>query len=131
VARVILDASVVIALRSPQDAHAELARLLVLDRDELIIHPVTLAETLVVPARAGIAKEVRERLIDGIGMQVWRPDDDEPVRVAELRAETRVALPDCYVLALAELLGHPLATFDARLAAAATARGVQIAGVGD
>lgn len=122
----ILDASVAIALRTSRDPHAEAARALVLSTAELVIHPVTLAETLVAPARAGVAAEVRDRLVDGMRIGVWAPDADEPLRIAELRAATRVALPDCYVLGLAETTGMPLATFDARLASVARDRGVSV-----
>lgn len=122
----ILDASVVIALRSSRDPHADAARALILGAGELLIHPVTLAEALVVPARAGIAAEVRTRLVDGLGIRVWEPDFDEPLRIAELRAATRVALPDCYVLGLAEATDMSLATFDARLAAEARVRDVVV-----
>lgn len=122
----ILDASVTIALRSSRDPHAEAARALIVDAGDLVIHPVTLAETLVAPARVGIAAEVRDRLVDGLGIRVWEPDSDEPLRIAELRAATRVALPDCYVLGLAETAEMPMATFDARLAAEARTRGVAV-----
>ncbi|MFT4136210.1 type II toxin-antitoxin system VapC family toxin [Microbacterium sp.] len=124
----ILDASVVIALRSEHDRHAGRAAALLARADDLIIHPVTLAECLVVPARAGIADEVRDALVDGLGLRLWTPDEDEPVRVATVRAQTRVALPDCYVLVLAEQLGAPLATFDQGLRSAAAARGVEVVG---
>lgn len=123
----ILDASVAIALRSSRDVHAERARSLVLHAAELVIHPVTLAETLVVPARAGIADLVRARLLEGLGIRLWEPDVDEPLRVAELRAQVGVALPDCYVLALAEQTGLPVASFDKRLVRAAMQRGRAIA----
>lgn len=124
----ILDASVVIALRSGEDIHAERAAALVIGADELVIHPVTLAECLVVPARAGLAAQVREQLLDGLGIRLWLPDADEPVRVATVRAEVRVSLPDCYVLALAEQTRAPLATFNDGLRAAARARGVEVTG---
>lgn len=124
----ILDASVVIALRSARDAHADRATALVLGVDELVLHPVTLAECLVVPARAGLANEVRDQLMDGLGMRLSRPGDDEPLRVAAVRAETGIGLPDCYVLALAEESGSALATFDSALRAAAIARGVDVVG---
>jgi len=126
-ARVILDAGVAIALRSPQDPHAEAARAIVLAAEELVIHPVTLAEALVAPARAGVAARVRDHLIDGLGVVIWDPDAEEPLRVAELRAATRIALPDCYVLQLAEQSGHALASFDHRLLQTARDRGVAIA----
>ena len=122
----ILDASVVIALRSPRDAHAERAARLVLDADRLIVHPVTLAECLVVPARRGVADAVEAALRRDLGVEVWQPADDEPRRVAGLRAAVRIALPDCYPLALAEETGQPLATFDAALAEAAAERGVPV-----
>ncbi|MDT0156103.1 PIN domain-containing protein [Microbacterium sp. ARD32] len=117
-----------IALRSPRDPHAESAASLVVGADELVIHPVTLAEVLVVPARAGLADQVRARLVDGLGIRVSAPDADEPLRIASLRAATRVALPDCYVLGLAAETGSPLATFDAALAAAARGRDVTVVG---
>lgn len=125
----ILDASVAIALRSPQDPHADRARELVLGMRELVIHPVTLAETLVAPARAGVAAVVRAHLIDALGVTVWRSDADEPLRVAELRAATRTPLPDCYVLALAEATGMPLASFDERLVRTAQERGADVRGL--
>lgn len=123
----ILDASVAIALRSPQDAHAAEAVRLVLKADDLVVHPVTLAETLVAPARAGIAAQVRQELLEGLGIRLWHPQMEEPERVATLRAETRAALPDCYPLALAEHLRMPLATFDEPLRNAARSRGIAIA----
>lgn len=122
----ILDASVAIALRSPQDAHAAHAERLVVEADELIIHPVALAECLVAPARAGLLAETHRVLLDDLGIRLWHPDEDEPDRIATLRAESRVALPDCYPLTLAERTGYPLATFDAALRRAARDRGVPV-----
>lgn len=124
----ILDASVLIALRSPRDAHVERAARIVLEADTLVIHPVTLAECLVVPARYGVADATEAALTGDLGVEVWRPGGDEPRRVAELRAAVRIALPDCYPLALAEETGHTLATFDAALAEAAKVRGVVVVG---
>lgn len=124
----IVDASAIIALRSADDPHADRAARLVAGIDELLLHPVTLAECLVVPARAGLARQVRDQLIHGLAMRLHHPDDDEPIRVATVRAQTRIALPDCYVLALAEQTGMPLATFDAGLRAVATSRGVNVVG---
>lgn len=122
----ILDASVAIALRSPSDPHASRAAELILAAEDLVIHPVTLAECLVAPARSGSAGEVRRLLVEGIGIRVWATVDDEPERVADLRAATRSALPDCYPLLLATELGLPLATFDAVLAATARERGIHV-----
>lgn len=122
----ILDASVAIALRSPSDPHASRAAELILAAEDLVIHPVTLAECLVAPARSGSVAEARRLLVEGIGIRVWAPGEDEPERVADVRAAARVALPDCYPLLLAADLGLPLATFDAALAAAARERGLDV-----
>lgn len=122
----ILDASVAIALRSPDDVHARRAAELIVEVEELMIHPVTLAECLVAPARAGVLADARRLLLDGLGIRLWRPDDEEPDRVASLRAASRVALPDCYPLSLAEHTGRPLATFDEALREAAHERGVAV-----
>lgn len=122
----ILDTSVLIALRSPQDPHADRVSALVMDADDLVVHPVTLAESLVAPARAGIAAEVRAQLTEGLGIRLWHPDDDEPERIALLRADSRVALPDCYPLAVAERTGLPLATFDEALRRTAQTRSVSV-----
>lgn len=53
---------------------------------------------------------------------------DEPIRVARVRAETRLKLPHVYVLATAIELDATLATFDKRLADAARERGVEVVG---
>ncbi len=115
----ILDASVAIALRSAEDAHSERAAEIVADTPILTMHPVTLAEVLVAPARVGAAAEARALLVDELGLSVWVPDEEEPERVAILRARTRVSLPDCYPLMLAIETGEPLATFDEALQRAA------------
>ncbi len=122
----ILDASAAIALRSADDPHAPAVARVVIGADELIIHPVTLAESLVVPARAGRTVEALRLLTEEIGIRVESSDSDEPARVADLRAATGIALPDCYPLALAERRADVLVTFDARLAGAARARGITV-----
>lgn len=98
----------------------------VIGADELIIHPITLAESLVIPARPGRALEALRLLTEEIGIRVKSPDSDEPARVADLRAATGIALPDCYPLAMAEQRADDLATFDACLAEAARARGIAV-----
>ncbi|WP_375384369.1 PIN domain-containing protein [uncultured Microbacterium sp.] len=121
-----LDASFVIALRSTSDAHADAADAAFSSmRDERCIHPVTLAEILVDPARHGREGLVRSALVDA-GISLRQPDEDEPIRVAQLRVQTRLALPDCYVLALADRTHAAVASFDARLRAAAAARGLAL-----
>jgi len=126
---ILLDASVVIAHLSAADPH-HVGSFELLDTEaELRLHPVTLAETLVLPAR-----QEREEVVLGalrrIGVEVVPSHSDEPRSVARLRAETGLGLPDCYVLHTAERLGAELATFDARLARVARARGRAVTGIG-
>jgi len=53
------------------------------------------------------------------GITLAGRDDDEPLRLAELRAMTRLKLPDCCVLDAARTNEAKLATFDRPLATAA------------
>ncbi|MGN6125648.1 MAG: type II toxin-antitoxin system VapC family toxin [Humibacter sp.] len=125
---IVLDANVVIAHFAVSDAHAEAALDILDTEEELAIHPVNLAETLVRPAGEGTEEETRRRL-DAIGIGQLLPPVDEPLAVARLRVETRLGLPDCYPLAAALHTGATLATFDARLASAARERGLEVLGV--
>lgn len=122
----VLDASVMIAYFG-NDAHTEAAtELLAADSTAFRMHPVTLAEVLTGPVRHGLEARV-SRAIAELGVEISRPDDDEPSRVAQLRVATALKLPDCYVLALAEQSGSMLASFDDRLRWLARQRGVQLA----
>jgi len=120
---IVLDASVVIAHLSSRHPHHARSFVLLDTEAELALHPVTLAETLVLPAR-----ERREELVLAalrrLGVEQLEPDAAEPQAVARLRAETGLGLPDCYVLHAAERLGAGLATFDERLSSIARERGV-------
>ncbi|MDR0958812.1 MAG: PIN domain-containing protein [Propionibacteriaceae bacterium] len=123
---IVLDASVLIAVLDPHDAHHQRAAAFVTaEQDEgMLIHPLTLAEVLVAPARVGKAAFVRRSIIAS-GVEVWDPDDDEPERLADLRVATGLKLPDCCVLDAAEHSSSSLATFDVRLDAVASRRGVR------
>ena len=127
---VVLDASVLIGYLTPHDAH-QVAAQRILDADEwvrFVLHPHTLAEVLVGPARRN---EVGPALaaFDRAGIERWNPDPDYPRRIAVLRAESGLGLADCCPLDLAQQVGAGLATFDARLAAAARTRGVDTMGL--
>ena len=60
------------------------------------------------------------------GIAVAPHDDDQPLRLAELRATSGLKLPDCCVLDVALHHHASLATFDDALAAAARQRGVHV-----
>lgn len=124
---IVLDASVLIAALAPDDAHHDAARALILTSPapDALIHPLTLAEVLVGPAGRDDVVQFALRLAD-LGIRQDVPDADQPQRLAELRASTRLRLPDCCVLDLATFHESPLATFDERLAQVAGARGVDV-----
>lgn len=121
----VLDASVVIALLKNHDPHRELAAaILKANRNEdLIIHPITLAECLVGPAKSNMISEASVD-IEALGIETSANFESEPVKLATLRAQTGLKLPDCCVLLTATELNATLATFDSSLATAAKARGI-------
>jgi predicted nucleic acid-binding protein len=123
-----LDAGVLIAHLSPAGAHRETAtRLLVDTADQgLVAHSLTVAEVLVGAARVGRAREMRDDL-EALGVQVADRLDDDPLRLAELRASTGLRLPDCCVLLTAATsCGATLATFDRALARVAAQHEIRV-----
>lgn len=121
---IVLDASVLIAHLDSSDAHHERAGALLLDvADEpLGASPLSLAEVLVGPARAGQLDRATA-VLNQLGVTGVRLEDDAPARLAVLRAGTSLRLPDCCVLLAAEQTRSGVATFDDRLAIAARERG--------
>lgn len=123
---IVLDASVIIGHLDAGDAHhdASTALLLAAATDDLTVHPLTLAESLVSAARAGRVTEVVADL-ERLHIRQMPGDVDQPARLAVLRATTRLKLPDCVVLDTARQSGAALATFDDTLRAAAADHGVR------
>jgi predicted nucleic acid-binding protein len=113
---IVLDASAVIAVFFSSDVHHDQATALLQEHASrgFTVHPITLAETLVGAARAGRISQVH-RQIRTMGVEPFTPDSDEPLLIAELRANTGLKLPDCCVLATALALSAPLITFDDKL----------------
>lgn len=124
---IVLDASVVIGHLDATDAHhrAATALLLAAGTEDLLVHPLTLAESLVSAVRAGRLEEVAADL-GRLRIRQSEVDVDQPLRLAALRARTRLKLPDCVVLDAAQRSGATLATFDDALRATATGLGVRI-----
>jgi predicted nucleic acid-binding protein len=124
---IVLDARVLIAHLDATDPHHERASALLNDAaDEAIAaSPITLAEVLVGPARAGKADHGAALLHD-LGVTSVPLLEDAPVRLAMLRAGTGLKMPDCYVLLAAEQTHSALATFDDRLATSAAERGLAL-----
>lgn len=105
-ALIALDASVLIALLDPGDAHHQAARasLAVYAEEDLRIAAHTLAEALVHPARAGKDREAR-RLIAALEIAVDPVDEAIAIAAAKLRARHGNALrmPDALVIAYADV----------------------------
>lgn len=124
---IVLDASVLIAHLDASDAHHERSRTLLLDVANRAVgaSPITLAEVLVGPARAGQldrgAALLRQLEVTSVHLA-----DDAPMRLASLRASTGLRLPDCCVLLAAEQAHGAVATFDDRLASAAADHGLVV-----
>lgn len=123
---IVLDASVLIAYLSSSDVHHSRAVDLIegaihTDR-ELLIHPVTLAEVLVLPIRQNRVEDVLIQLAEmGVSEVPFRPGSARAL--AGLRV-TGLKMPDCIVLLTALNHRAALATFDDRLGRAATDQGV-------
>lgn len=124
---IVADASWVVALRDPSDDHHLPAAAINrgIDDEDVWLHPVTLAECLVAPARLGVLPDAVLRL--RAAFEVPDVERYAPVRWAALRAETGLRLPDAVVLDTALSHGaRAIVTFDAKLAAAAGEHGLDI-----
>lgn len=124
---IVLDASVLVAHFSQQDAHhvASVQLLRAAAGEALIAHPLTLAEVLVGGVRVSRGTEMAADL-GALGVQPASRDDGEPLRLATLRVSTGLRLPDCCVLDAAQTNAARLATFDAALGKAARRLGIPV-----
>lgn len=110
---IILDASVLIGHLDGRDPHHERARELLMAHagSELGASSISLAETLVGPARSGKLELARDALRQ-LAVTELAFDEDASVRLARLRAGTGLKLPDCCVLLAAQDHEGALASFD-------------------
>jgi len=124
-----LDASVLIAFLADSDPHQAKARSLLeaLSNEPWGASSVTLAETLVYPARAGRLEEAETALV-GLDVQELPLGAGAPGRMAEMRAELGLKMPDCCVLLAAQNNDATVASFDVGLLSAAGKLGLKAAG---
>jgi predicted nucleic acid-binding protein len=119
VARVALDADIVIAFLDPGDdqharAVAELRPLLSAG-DELLVGATVYAETIVRPLREGTDATV-DAFLDAAGVRIVPVDRSVARRAAQLRAEhSSLRLPDAISLATALATDATLLTLDKKL----------------
>jgi predicted nucleic acid-binding protein len=125
---IVLDASVLIGHLDGNDPHHRRARGLLeaSGSSPLGVSPISLAETLVAPARSGRLGAAREAL-DRLGVAELALDAEAALRLAQLRANAGCKLPDCCVLLAAQEHRGRVASFDADLNRAAKALGLELA----
>lgn len=124
----VLDASALIALLDADDTH-HVAALDVLEKlagEALLMHPLTVAECFVGPVSVGREQQLVEAL-DRLRIVVDLGDDASPLRLARVRAETGLRMPDCCPIEVADRRGSVLITFDARQHECAVRLGVEVA----
>ena len=126
-ARIFLDASLLIALHDPKDAHhAWAAELLTSTLDDSWeMNAVTLAEVLVRPQRQNRA-DIFLANVKGLGIAVIALEADSSVELAKLRATHNLPMPDTIVLQSAIAGSATLATCDVRLARTARSLGLAV-----
>jgi len=122
---IVLDASVLIAYLDAGDAQHHRAESLLAREidDQFAANPLTLAEVFVGPARSGRLDEARSALRELEVVEQPFPSDTA-VRLAHLRADTGLRMPDCCVLLAAQDAAGRVAAFDDRLIRTAEALGL-------
>jgi predicted nucleic acid-binding protein len=126
---IVLDASVLIAYGDAADGHHQAADELLVEAayEELGASTITLAEVLVSPARAGKLDTAR-RMLEELEVVEIGLDRGAAARLATLRAQSGLKLPDCCVLLAAEQAAGQVATFDDHLGQAAASMGLAVRG---
>ncbi len=122
---IVFDASVLIAYLDGDDQHHPLAEELLAREidDDFAANSLTLAEVLVVPARVGRLAQAQAALQE-LDVQELPFLVDSAEKLALLRADTGLKMPDCCVLLAAEAASARIASFDDHLMHAARARDV-------
>jgi predicted nucleic acid-binding protein len=123
---IVLDASALIAHLDGGDRHhADAQSLLETNsQEQLGASPITLAETLVSPARAGRLADA-ETALRQLGVEELTLGENVPGRLAQLRTDTGLKMPDCCVLLAAQDHDARIASFDTDLLKAGRKLGLE------
>lgn len=130
---VILDACVLIAHANIHHPDHEKSLAILSQPVSFIVNELTLAEYLVKPAQLGIDIEIEaDAVLREINARrakhYWLTENESwDVRVAKVRAETGLKMPDAVVYATAVALGCKVAAFDGELANVARDNGLLFA----
>lgn len=124
---IVLDASVLIGFMFEQDGHHGAAVSLLRNAGgaPLGVSQLTLAEVLVVPTRLD-RLDAAEQMLTELGVTEVPLPSGAARRLAQLRVEAGLKMPDCCVLLAAQTTSGSLATFDGRLAREAARRGIEV-----
>lgn len=125
---IVLDASCLIALLDAHDLHhAEVsARLARHAAEDWAVSALTLAEVMVRPAHdSARLAEAGEHIAD-LDLTVVDLRDLDAEGLAEIRARTRLRMPDCCVLLAAVTTGGAIVTTDQALRREALAMGIAV-----
>lgn len=124
---IVLDASALIAMQVNTDTHHSWAIDFMHSTVgfDFAMSSVTYAEVLVQPARAEVTQNYISK-IQGLNINLISVQSEDSISLAQIRAETKLLMPDAIALQTAEKLDAGIATADAKLAAAARARGVEV-----
>jgi predicted nucleic acid-binding protein len=126
---IVLDASVLIAHLDSGDRHHAEAQILLEASGEqpLGASAITLAETLVSPARTGHLADA-EAALQRLGVAELPLGQNAPGRLAQLRAKVNLKMPDCCVLLATQEHDGAVASFDSNLLTAASKLKLKTAG---
>jgi predicted nucleic acid-binding protein len=126
---IVLDASVVLAVLDAQEGHYHVAhrvlRECIAAGETLGCSPITLAEALVRPVSSGRLIET-EGVLHLLGIATIALPADAAPRLALLRVESGMKMPDCCVLLAATQSEGAVITFDDALAKAAGRLGLRV-----
>jgi predicted nucleic acid-binding protein len=124
---VVLDASALIALYDGKDAHHVWAVDMFIQTVDasLQMHPLTFAEVLVHPSRSGNLELFLEG-IEGLDIEIPIMTNEHSLKLASIRHETGIRMPDAAVIELAVRTGAALATANANLARVAKKQGIGV-----
>ena len=127
VARITLDATVLIALEKPDDTHHEWAKEFFLGTadDRLCIASLTLAEVLVHPVRQKVARKFLNA-INRLNLEVMPLADVDMLGLAQIRVASGLRMPDAVVLHTALQHKTQIVTADQQLARAGLAHKVTV-----
>ena len=116
-AGLVADASFIIALLNPRDAHHPWTHSVfsLHEREDIRTTTINLAEAMVRPYQTGQAVDFEEALAE-LEIHVWNVREGDESELAELRASSRLKMPDALVLFCAIRTASSVATADRALA---------------